>query len=432
MTGALTISVGIRPGAAVTVLRDLLNEIGRDIGSKSVIDFSALETTHFLRWAILGHTYPDGDSYPPELIFESNYDGPLDAHLDELVRTVGTTMSLIYGQCAGYPPPGQRSVAAITCFLKDHIIPHAAFFCGYPGRTVVEIKENTRASRLITAYLKDHDVRLRGLPSAEIRQELLSHLDGEGVLKAPIAPLARTRLTWLAERINARPKLTLVVLGVIGLLLPPISLLLLAAFGFFLGILRRHEKGDVVRPRTSDSAPPGLASGENHTAQNPVTHVVRVKPGRFRRFVLRGTLWTLDFLSRHLFIRGMLGSITTIHHARWVLLGKGDHQRLLFMSNYDGTWEHYLGEFVDLARIGLTAVWSNTRDFPPARYLIHEGAKDEDGFKQWALNHQLPAQVWYTAHPDETVKNILNNARIRGDLRDPVCGERLRQWFKRL
>jgi hypothetical protein len=431
MNGALTISVRIKP-TELEELRKLLTQIGDSIASKTFVDFSALKTTHFLRWAILDQAHPDGEAYMPELMFESNYDGPLDGHLDELVRTMGPTMSSIYEHCERYPVAGERTMAAIIRFWKDHSIPCAAFFCGYPGRTVAEIAENTRANRIITAYLEDNDRRLRQLTSAEIRQELLGHLDGAGLLEAPVAPLARTRLTGLAELIYVRRKAALVALGMIALILLPLGLLLLAAFGIFVWVLRRHEKRDVVSRRLSDSAPPDLAPGENHTAQNAVTHVVRVKPGRFRRFVLRGTLWALDFLSRHLFIRGMLGSITTIHHARWVLLGEGDRQRLLFMGNYDGTWEHYLGEFVDLARIGVTAVWSNTCDFPPTRYLIHEGAKDEDGFKQWALNHQLRAQVWYTAHPDETVKNILNSAAIRGELREPVCGERLKQWLKRL
>jgi len=436
MNGALTIRVRIKPvDAEESKLRSLLDKIGGDIAGNAFIDFSALTTTHFLRWTILDQPpKPPEAPYPHELIFESNYDGPLDAHLDELVRAGGQTLDDIYGCCEGYPPPGKRSVAAITTFLKEHQIPHAVFFSGYPGRTLVEIKENTRANQLIRAYLEKNDVRLRRLQLPEVRQELLGHLDAAGVLKAPVAPLARTRLTGLAERIYARPKAALKVLVVIGVLLLPLGLALLAAFEIFMMVLHRHEREEEVKRRVADSAPSGLAERENHTAQNPVTHLVRIKPGRFRHGVLRGALWIVNFLSQHLFIRGMLGPITTIHHARWVLLEDEDRDRsrLLFMSNYDGTWEHYLSEFVDLARLGLNAIWSNTCEFPRARSLVLEGAADEDGFKQWALNHQLPVQVWYTAHADETVKNILSNVAIRRDLRDPVCGALLGEWFKRL
>ena len=33
---------------------------------------------------------------------------------------------------------------------------------------------------------------------------------------------------------------------------------------------------------------------------------------------------------------------------------------LLFLSNYGGSWESYLEDFITKAHTGLTGVWSNT------------------------------------------------------------------------
>jgi len=59
---------------------------------------------------------------------------------------------------------------------------------------------------------------------------------------------------------------------------------------------------------------------------------------------------------------GYLGSMRTIHFAHWTLVGNGD--RLLFLSNFDGSWQSYLDDFVDKAHGGLTLAWGNCVGFP--------------------------------------------------------------------
>jgi hypothetical protein len=132
--------------------------------------------------------------------------------------------------------------------------------------------------------------------------------------------------------------------------------------------------------------------------------------------------------------QGNLSGIVTIHFARWLILpGKGNERhRLLFFSNYDGSWENYLGEFIDHASVGLTAIWSNTESnaklngklggFPRTLMLglfsdtwssiFPAGARDEQRFKAFARNSQRPELIWYSAYPDLSVKNIGNNMKI--------------------
>ena len=73
---------------------------------------------------------------------------------------------------------------------------------------------------------------------------------------------------------------------------------------------------------------------------------------------------------------GFLGKNGVIHFARWMRL-PGTTQ-LLFWSNYDGTWESYVADFIADAPTGVTAIWSNCRGFPRAKGLFGGGAQDRD------------------------------------------------------
>ena len=87
-----------------------------------------------------------------------------------------------------------------------------------------------------------------------------------------------------------------------------------------------------------------IMDSEDLSPQNGLTHIVPVKPGRFRRGVLTFVLSFVECARSLLCFRGNLDGIETIHFARWVLLDDGT---LVFFSNYDGSWESYLGDFVE-------------------------------------------------------------------------------------
>lgn len=137
--------------------------------------------------------------------------------------------------------------------------------------------------------------------------------------------------------------------------------------------------------------------------QNQLTHIAIVKPGAFRNAALRAILYGINTLAHKTFVEGNLGGIPSIHFARWALLDDG---RLLFFSNFDGSWDSYLGDFIDKASSGLSSIWSNTEWFPKTEYFFWKGAQDGDAFKRWTRERQLPMQVWYTAYPRYSVQNI--------------------------
>ena len=114
-------------------------------------------------------------------------------------------------------------------------------------------------------------------------------------------------------------------------------------------------------------------------------------------------------LVRLLFVKGKLMGIPTIHFARWVLL---DRDRMLFYSNFDGSWTQYLGDFIDKSGWGLNAVFGNTRVFPRIWFLFLRGAYDEMHFLGWSRSTQIPTQVWYASELDQSIQNINANTAV--------------------
>jgi Dyp-type peroxidase family len=157
------------------------------------------------------------------------------------------------------------------------------------------------------------------------------------------------------------------------------------------------------------------STDENHFLQNQLTHLVRRKPGLLRGLALKLVFSGLQVRARYLYNKGKLGEIPSIHFARWVPLPHGD---VLFLSNFDNSWQSYLGDFIDKASSGLTAVWSNTHEYPRTRWLLSAGSRDASRFLAWTRHNQLPSQVWYCAYPGLSIVNVNDNTEIRRGLAD--------------
>jgi hypothetical protein len=56
----------------------------------------------------------------------------------------------------------------------------------------------------------------------------------------------------------------------------------------------------------------------------------------------------------------------TIHFAHWAFVSNGS--RLMFLSNFDHSWDSYLDDFIEKAHGGLTLAWGSGVGFPPTRF----------------------------------------------------------------
>jgi hypothetical protein len=428
--GALTVMVTILP-EKLNDLRALLKTIGDSVGEAGCpIEFDELKTVHFMRWIIL-----DADpekSLPASLVLSTNYDEPLTDHLEDVVRVAGKTLHDIYSHCEGYEGLGK-----LIGYLRKHELPYAAFYVGTVGRSVKLIKEEANLRFAIQEFLDDPAART-GTPD-EIRDRIVGFVQAHPALNWACSP--PTYWAWYIFN-YWRPVLTLLVFVAAFVLapllfnipwwvLPGLTLLAIALPLAVLALLvavqeKRDAVDDIKNPVAKVKT---LAEREDRLVQNQLSHLVSIKPQWFRRPALWVVLRNINILARYVFIRGSLGGIPTIHFARWVIIpGK----RLLFFSNYDGSWENYLGDFIDKAAKGLTAVWSNTEGCPKATGLVSAGAKDEQRFKSWTRDHQVFTDVWYSAYPDLTVDNINNNSFIRIGLAGRLSPKKTEEWLARL
>jgi hypothetical protein len=327
-------------------------------------------------------------------------------------------MHKLYSGCEGYPlerpPQSTAAVESVTAFLLAHSVPFAAFYVGVPGASAQQI----RAEAAVRSRLQMAMDRLSKLSSDPLA--LAEHASSE----VRSDPALSSAIDAADDSFPLRP-LRLLGGAAIGVAALPLLVPALLA-------VRWKERSDPESPDlTIPDAALALMTREDLQVQNQLTHLAEMRPGWLRSVSVKVVLGAINFLARELFTRGNLGGISSIHFARWVLIDEG--KRLLFFSNYDGSWESYLGDFVDKASVGLTAVWSNTQDFPRTFLLLFKGATDEERFKAWTRRHQVPTQLWYSAYPDLTVKNILNNRKICAQLRKGFRSRReAERWLARL
>jgi deferrochelatase/peroxidase EfeB len=190
--------------------------------------------------------------------------------------------------------------------------------------------------------------------------------------------------------------------------------------------LREDAEVPIDRPPEA-GAVAAIMRRENYAAQNHLAALSVMKPGWLRRFTLRLSLWSSRELVKRYFRPGYLGDLGTINFARWVMVpNTGD---LLFLSNYGGSWESYLEDFITKAHSGLTGIWSNTVGFPKTSNLFAKGATDGDRFKRWGRRQQIPTAFWYTAYPSLTTANIRTNAAIRQGLGAVMTEDEARSWL---
>ena len=96
---------------------------------------------------------------------------------------------------------------------------------------------------------------------------------------------------------------------------------------------------------------------------------------------------------------------------------------MVFFSNYDGSVESYMDDFINKTGFGLNIVFSNGIGYPRTNWLVLDGCQDEQKYKDFLRRHTLPTQVWYKAYPGLTAIDLERNSRIRQGL-EAVVAER--------
>ncbi|PHR93779.1 MAG: hypothetical protein COA69_03885 [Robiginitomaculum sp.] len=224
----------------------------------------------------------------------------------------------------------------------------------------------------------------------------------------------------------------LAILSALSLAMPLTLIALAVIVGALFMILRVSEKNNTPRydnPYT-DVGKDMLETENTFGAQNHMMSIQRLIPENFRRrFTLPLSLQILgNLLGRNMFRPGFLANVGTVHYARWVHLPGTNNY--IFASNYDGSFESYLEDFVTNANAGLNAAWSHCEGFPEVVGIFNKGTEDGDRFKRFARRSTRPTPFWYSAYPTLTADTIRRNALIRDGLtKDALSPSAAQAWL---
>jgi hypothetical protein len=410
-------------------LRALLSSMASKPGyadpHNALVPFARFDRLHVARFFIVeANTWRDieaygrpAEPYPPHLAFLGDIDGDRESFLAELQQIAGDGLRRIFEHCADFRPD-----AELAAWMHERNVEESANYVNTRGRTVRQVRQEAALRHALREHLpiivQKHGAgdgpRLHSELQAFVREE---QREGRLIL-TPEAPTPLGRL--LAEYAEK--------LGV-PLILLAAAPIFVAAAPFALLRLRQLEKSDPeILPRPDDARIALLGTFEDHDVTNPFSAVGDLKPGLFRRYAASFLLFLLNYSARHIFGRGYLTRVQSIHFARWVFLD--DKRRMLFCSNYDGSLESYMDDFINKVAWGLNLVFSNGVGYPSTKFLIKGGAEQETKFKRFLRNRQQPTEVWYKAYPGLSAFDLSENTRVRRGLEDrPVGARALRHWL---
>lgn len=424
----LTLRVPLEP-AREKALRKHLATINRDPAGNSILPLGSLDTLHFARLLIVeGPDHPD--EYGSALFFLANVDGPVTDFLKRLVRDLGEGLDTIFSAGQDYPAPKDRDGSARLRFLEKHAIPSQTFYINTIGRTVRQVWDEDRLYHTIQDFL-DRQPPEPDLPARDIRQAIIEFVRADPEIAGMLRPRSGPGRVWRAIE-QVRLIGFLVIGGIIVFWGWPLLLAGVLA-------LRVRERTD---PEFTHRAPLSrlnqLRATEDFGPHNPFAAVGFVKPGLLRRLTSRGLLFPAQAILRHIFNDGNLAGVPllgldgvdTIHFARWTMLD--NDQRLLFTSNYDGSMESYMVDFIDKVAWGLNIIFSNGVGYPKTRWFVFGGARNEQRFKDYLGLQQLENLVWYSPYPSLTALQIASNEAIRDGLRGRMTNRQAQAWLKRL
>ncbi|HEY5465218.1 MAG TPA: hypothetical protein VIJ95_18295 [Hanamia sp.] len=380
--------------------------------------FNQLGTLHYARWFILEESsFRDKTAFtvPVRLVFSSNFDGDEEEHAKGLVTIFPEYFDELYECCEDYPEPGKRNIESRKNYLLKWRVPTTAFYSGAPGRSLKQIKQEDALQKFICNYIKQN--QWNGASAQKIQRAIRQEIDKHQEFEWSKETTANAKKNWPA----------MIIIGIILIILSPVIIIWLLVLHFF---YERRDKNCVdKRSELNDDLVARLEEDEDIFNQNQFTQVLVVKSGKMRLVTLHAFMIFTRALVGNFFVKGKLMGIPTIHFARWVLIDNDKH--MMFFSNYDGSWQQYLGDFIDKSGWGLTAIFSNTLVFPKTRFLLTGGAYDEEHFLAWSRGTQVLTQVWYSAYHHLSIKNIVNNTLIRNELRQNLSEKQAQLFLKR-
>jgi Dyp-type peroxidase family len=466
-------------GAAAKV-REAVRELGNPASAEVAAALDGAGTIHFASCSVIDAGTPERSAW--RLLVEINGDGDRAEVIRGYADAVAAWLTPVVAEATGRTPSSLFD-ALTGAALDLHFWPWGSTGLHFPGTAEFSVAEIAREARLYEA-VRGQVARVLGerlgqrafRTLAAVRRELAgagrtddAALALDAMTVAPSrAELAFARprpanaswthlgevwrsgldrrvlaiggATWLAVLLASAlafgPWRDVPTFGIAwrGALIALLALVLTAlvwaaTLGGLALAFRRAEAREVP-----DDRAPGLAhlaeiaareDAPTH-AQNHIVAVTPLKSGLVRRLSFAFALWGIR-QSLRWFRSGFVVTMGTIHYARWFRVPGTN--TMVFQSNYDGSWESYLEDFITRAHQGQTAAWSNGVGFPPSEWLVGKGAEDGDRFKRWVRRQQVATDHWYSRFPALTTREIRRNALIADGLARARTDTAAREWL---
>ena len=434
-------------GTRADRVEDMLDRMGNPPAAPVKRALDQLRSIHFMSISVVREAGAPEDGKPGALlVMEISADGAARTTLAQIAAAL--RRPLLDLLCEAGVANWDTDLAALLV-AHDHAIGPGWLaqtlglcFCGTPGMTVRRIRQE--------AALAWQVARMRDTLAAD--RSALSKLEA---IRVALWRQGNAKWAFVSEPLpdgeTVSPSGATVFrrtgLPILGTLLWPLALVLALAFLskawwlFLLVIivavgvaaaglarLRWLECADLPDDSALDAQRVSDAMGrENACAQNLLVTVSELKPGLLRRVMLRAAFVTIGQFAAKEFRPGFLADIGGIHRARWMVLP--GTAKLMFLSNYDGSLESYLEDFIQKASQGVTAIWSNTVGFPRSRWLFLDGARDGDRLRRSVLRQQIPVRFWYSGYPSLTAARTRANAAIRRGLASATTEQDAAEWL---
>lgn len=417
---SLTFLAKIKPNEE-DALAKMLADIGNDINGRYTqrnptaktphVHFTKSPHTHFARFVILDD--PDSGAKRKRLLFSAIYDGSLKRYIDEFI-SITHDMDSLWGKCEGY-----SGKADFADFVKACRIVPQTYYVGFHDESVA---------------------RVRGYISKREKLDLfLNHLDQKQLDELNSLPEISPLRRWVTLAFARLIALVLWLPNLPSFIWDGLRLIFsytpFELYNALQGVKAKREPPRYTELNVNNCEPCSTTYqhavssadvreefrvGEDVIAQNQMNILSQNEPALLRKMKTR--LAVINFAAKYLGQPGLLSGISTIHFASWTIIDDG--KRLLFQSNYDGSWENYIGDFVDKAASGLDAIWENCIGYPKG------GSRDIAAFKRVIRCHQVQSDVFYSAYPFETVLNRLNDRQIGKAFGKKIDLNAVKRWLQ--
>ena len=417
--GAYSIVLNIRQGMQPE-LAALLAQIDAEVGTNAIMPFKQIPSIHFARFVILD-TGPDihGNLIPARLVFTTNYDLPLSGHLDSLVNIAGEGLWQVFSMCED-APSGGYDPSTLEEFLASHNKKAETFYVGVGYRSVQQIHDEDVLRNAINDFADANRRNFQRLSASAVRQKIIDFVHSRPELEWAVTPETPASVGWTIRFYGKFVFVMLLFVLFLPVIIPFVIVWLLIMLGH--EIAEKDDPDPVTKAHIRE-----LVNRETQIVQAQFSALGNVKPGKFRLATMLFLLRSTDFLAPYLFSKGKLSGIPTVHFARWLIINEG--RQMLFLSNYDGNSEDYLRDFIHIAAKQLTLMFCHTQGYPRTRLMIFGGAKDAEGFMNWARYKQIITNVWYSANPQVSVMNVYQNNKIRNGLYGSMTEDEAKKWI---